>query len=322
MAAILSNADFHSLKRALLEWIANNPQKKLSFLLTGKTGVGKSRLVNALVGENVANEGQQRDSCTNTATSYKVTKEDIDILVWDSPGLQDGNADYSNWYLENLKDINSRYGIDVVVYCLKMDDRRFYSEDKKAIRKLTEGFGKELWKKTVIALTFANKIQDPDEIDDQIYFLKELTEWERQLRGVPGGILTELQIDSKVLSALPIIPVGNYAGMPKKPRPLPNGDNWLSELWISCYSVMSDTAGVALYKISKNRLVFDANAVAPKDDPRDIPGDIPLNDRQQNTLWKRMWDAFKSFAPQFIIRSMSTGVLAAVGVAILRVLNR
>ena len=323
----LSNADFNSLKRVLLEWIANNPQKKLSFLLTGKTGVGKSRLVNALVGEDVADEGQQRDSCTNTATPYKVTKEDIDILVWDSPGLQDGNADYSNWYLENLKDINSRYGIDVVVYCLKMDDRRFYSEDKKAIRKLTEGFGKELWKKTVIALTFANKIQDPDEIDHDIYFLKEFTEWERQLRGVPSGILTELQIDSQVLSALPIIPVGNYAGRPKKPKPLPNGDHWLSELWISCYSVMSDTAGIALYKISKNRLVFGAPAVASiaaRDDPRDsnIPGDIPLTDRQQNTLWKRMWQAFKRVAPTLMAFSVNTGALAAVGIAILKALSR
>ena len=325
----LSNADFNSLKRILLEWIANNPQKKLSFLLTGKTGVGKSRLVNALVGEDVADEGQQRDSCTNTATPYKVTKEDIDILVWDSPGLQDVNDDYSNWYLENLKDINSRYGIDVVVYCLKMDDRRFYSEDKKAIRKLTEGFGKELWKKTVIALTFANKIEDPDEIDDdQIYFLKEFTEWERQLRGVPSGILTELQIDSQVLSALPIIPVGNYAGRPKKPKPLPNGDNWLSELWISCYSVMSDTAGIALYKISKNRLVFGAPAVASiaaRDDPRDtnIPGDIPLNDRQQNTLWKRMWQALKRVAPTLLRACpVDTGVLAAVGIAILKAISR
>ena len=323
----LSNADFNSLKRVLLEWIANNPQKKLSFLLTGKTGVGKSRLVNALVGEDVADEGQQRDSCTNTATPYKVTKEDIDILVWDSPGLQDGNDDCSNWYLENLKDINSRYGIDVVIYCLKMDDRRFYSEDKKAIRKLTEGFGKELWKKTVIALTFANKIQDPDEIDHDIYFLKEFTEWERQLRGVPSGILTELQIDSQVLSALPIIPVGNYAGRPKKPKPLPNGDHWLSELWISCYSVMSDTAGIALYKISKNRLVFGAPAVASiaaRDDPRDtnIQGDIPLTDRQQNTLWKRMWQAFKRVAPTLMAFSVNTGAIAAVGIAILKALSR
>lgn len=127
-----------------------------------------------------------------------------------------------------------------------------------------------------------------------------------------------------MLSALPIIPVGNYAGRPKKPRPLPNGDNWLSELWISCYSVMSDAAGIALYKISKNRLVFDAPAVAPKeatDDPRDIPHDIPLTDRQQNTLWKRMWQAFKRVAPK-LAGSMSTGALTAVGIAILKALWR
>lgn len=317
MAELLSDTELEGWKQFLLELIAKNPQKKLSFLVTGKTGVGKSRLVNALVGRNVAVEGRQRDSCTNTTTSHKVVIEGIDVLVWDSPGLQDGDANY----LENLKSVNSKHGLDVVIYCLKMNDKKFYVEDKMAIRKLTEGFGKEVWKKTVIALTFANTIQDPDEEDHEIYFLEEFTEWERQLRGAPNGILrNELDIDSEVLTALPIVAVGNSTGNPKKPRPLPNGDNWLSELWLSCYSVMSDAAGIALFKISKHRLVYPATSkalAATKINPTDIPGDIPLTEKQQNTLWTRMWESIKRVAPTALAGS---GVMAVAGFVILKIL--
>ena len=318
MAELLSDADLRSNQQLLLRWIENNPQKKLSFLVTGKTGVGKSRLVNALVGKDVAVEGRQRDSCTNTSTPHKVTIEGIDVLVWDSPGLQDGDANY----LENLKSVNSTHGLDVVIYCIKMNDTKFYAEDKMAICKLTEGFGKDVWKKTVIALTFANQVQDPDAEDhdkpaNQVYFLEEFTEWERQLRGAPNGILNKLDIDSEVLTALPIVAVGNSTGNPKKPRPLPNGDKWLSELWLRCYSVMSDTAGIALYKISKHRLVSAATAKALEAaniDPTDIPGDIPFTKEQENAFFSRMWESFKRNVPKALT---ATGFVAVAVIAAL-----
>ena len=128
---------------------------------------------------------------------------------------------------------------------------------------------------------------------------------------MPDGILrNELDIDSEVLKALPIVPAGNSAGKPKKPRPLPTGDNWLSELWLSCYCVMSDAAGMALLKITKHRLVSTANAKA-------LPGDIPLSEKQQNTFSKRMWESIKRIAPKALAGS---GVAAAAGFILLKLL--
>ncbi len=49
-------------------------------------------------------------------------------------------------------------GMDVMIYCLKMDDTRFHEDDKRAIQTLTRAFGKKLWNNAVIALTFANKV--------------------------------------------------------------------------------------------------------------------------------------------------------------------
>ena len=296
MADKLCNADLTSVKKALAELLANSPQKQLNILITGKTGVGKSRLLNALVWKNVAEEGRQRDSCTNTVSPYKVTIEGIEVRVWDSPGLQEGTPYEAESYITNLKSVNSEHGLDVVIYCLKMDDTKFYHEDKKAIRLLTQGFGKETWGKAVIALTFANRIEDPNEGDKKTYFVEEFTEWERQIH----RLLTDLDIDSEVRKTLPIVPAGNYKNLQ-----LPTCDNWLAELWMSCYFVMSDPAGLALYQISKHRLTFpgsdalaapisSASATSQRSgpsDPGDIPREIPLNKAQEKKFWTKMLTA-------------------------------
>jgi len=301
----LSNADLASLKQKFVEWIANKPQKNLNILVTGKTGVGKSRLVNALVGRRVAKEGRLRDPCTDAETPYRVYIAGIEVIIWDSRGLQDG-TDNDELYLANLKEINSKHGFDIVIYCIRMDDTKFYSADKEAIRKLTRGFGNDLWKKAVIALTFANKVEDPDEDDEFAYFMGEMSEWERQI----DGLLTELQIDSQVRNALNVVPAGNY----KKLR-LPTCDNWLADLWTSCYCAMSDSAGIALYLINKHRLRCQGSAALAAAissqsedeepnksdtsqsadagvDPGNIPREIPLNEEQENNFWAKLWRAF------------------------------
>ena len=153
---VAETLDLAALKWKFVEWIASKLQKKLNILITGKTGVGKSRLVNALVGKYVAKEGDDKQSCTAVETPYVADIEGIEVVIWDSRGLQDG-TDNDEDYLNSLKDINLESGgFDIVIYCHKMDDTRFRRDDKDAIRMLTSSFGKDLWKKTVVALTFAN----------------------------------------------------------------------------------------------------------------------------------------------------------------------
>ena len=169
MAAAFRKVGEHiNIKEVFAQWFSTIRQKHISILLTGKTGVGKSRLVNALVGQPVAQEGQKKDPCTSTVTSYMSDMEGIEVRIWDSPGLQDGTSN-DELYLEDLTK-KLHQGMDVMIYCLKMDDRRFHEEDKRAMRTLTRAFGKELWKNAVIALTFANNVKDPDKRDKKGYF--------------------------------------------------------------------------------------------------------------------------------------------------------
>lgn len=296
-----TNADLLKVNKTLAEWSAasKTKQKQLSIVITGKTGVGKSRLVNALLGKPVAPEGRKRRvGRTTEVNSYEMNIMGIKIVVWDSPGLQDGSCD-ERTYLNNLKE-KLMDGFDLMIYCIKMDDQRLYSEDKKAIHTLTRGFGKNIWNKALVALTFANKISDPDKGDELVYFQSMESEWRQAI----DDFLSELRIDPQIRRTLSVIPAGNYRSLS-----IPTRENWLSEFWTGCYCVMGDDSALYLYEINKDRLKFPGSqemAAAcsiqvpdgrniPEEtvghgdlaDQDLIPREIPLNEEQEERFFKR-----------------------------------
>ena len=300
-----------SLKSAFPKWVSQKRQKTLSFLIAGKSGVGKSRLVNALVGKPVAKEGRSKSPCTDTVTSYGTKINDIEVLVWDTPGLQDGQSRDED-YLEEMQSKLSR-GFDVMIYCIAMSERRLYEPDKESVRILTKAFGKKIWEKSVVALTFANlMMKDPENENDLAYYKREKYIWERAI----DEFLASLEVRSQVRREIPIVPTGTY-----KQLCLPGCENWLSDLWIKCFHVMSISSGLALVKINKGRLKYlDSSAATastaadacspevdenqtpmPKDKNQsannpggyeDIPRAIPLNQEQEDGLLRRIWKAF------------------------------
>lgn len=237
-------ADFESLKERFLDLSEKNCQNELNIIVTGKIGVGKSRLVNCMVGKEVAKEGRDSKGCTSDVTPYSVEIDGINVRLWDSPGLQDDTPCDEELYLTMLT-AKLEHGFDVMICCIKMDDKRFYVEDKRVMETLTRGFGENLWKRVLIALTFANRVEDPDEEDKLAYFSGEKAFWKK---AIDDFLLSELKVPPQLRSDLPIIPAGN------KNFALPTGEDWLAELWTKCLFVTVNSAGLASHKIKKNPL--------------------------------------------------------------------
>ena len=94
--------------------------KKIKVLCCGPTGVGKSTLLNGLMGvENYSDEGfvvgDSLDRGTLCVNPKTFTKQDIEITLLDTPGLEGCAID--DEYLQEIKREGANY--DIFLFCIK-----------------------------------------------------------------------------------------------------------------------------------------------------------------------------------------------------------
>ena len=224
--------------------------KSIRILVTGKTGTGKSALINGLIGQKLAAEGDTLDPETSEVQQIKRMVQGVSMSIFDSPGLQDGTKrEY-----EYMQDMQWKCrSVDLVLYAIRMTDKRVHAEDTKAMKKLTKAFGVEFWNRAIFVLTFANEVQDPADPEDQVkteaYFKKRLAIWEESL---PGIIEERVKIPAEIMRRIPIIPVGYY-----NIRDLPGQEYWFTHFWLAALNRMKEAgangAGYML-EFSKDRI--------------------------------------------------------------------
>ena len=174
-------------ERAILDQISEwvHSSKSISIFLTGKTGSGKSTLVNAIVGRSVAEEGEDPDPMTAEVKCYEHERDGITLKVWDSPGLQDG-TDQEERYIADMKAKCTE--VDLYLLCINVYESVRFNRDNReieAIKKLTETFGSSMWENTVVALTFANQIEDKNQPMTEVK--RKISRIQHQISGMEEG---------------------------------------------------------------------------------------------------------------------------------------
>lgn len=226
---------------------------KLGILLSGKTGTGKSTLVNGLIGAEVAKVSKfvMGTGMTTEVKTYSTTIKGLEVTVWDSPGLQDGTKNEKCYLNEIATKCEKR---DLVLYCISMLNTRFVMDnmDVRAMKKLTKCFGSQFWAKTVIVLTFANAIAETflkqvPRAQKEEEFSKWLSEWSQLIK---TSLIKEVGVKPDVANNISIVPAGHQSD-----RSLPDRPYWLSDLWVECLNTISTPRGqVGLLLLSGERI--------------------------------------------------------------------
>ena len=226
-------------KKEIKEWMKN--KKELRIIATGKTGAGKSSLLNCFVGAEMFQEGADLDPCTVVVDQKHRDLDGIRVVAWDCPGLQDG-LDNEEEYLRDLAEKTER-NVDLMLYCIDMSTTR--ATDLRvhgsAIKKLTEILGPGVWSNTVIALTFGNlymarlQTTKPGINGEELVkeFQKQIDLWKTKLQEA----LSDVGVPDILVNALPFCPAGYYT----TPH-LPGYPLWASHMWMTMLLAVKEYA--------------------------------------------------------------------------------
>lgn len=221
--------------------------RQVSILITGKLGTGKSALINGLAGEEVAPETDSIESVTTEVKDYICSIRGITVKIWDSPGITVGADDEA----KNLSSIAECVKeVDLVLYCLKMDDLRIQKQDILTIGHLTQAFGPDFWTNAIFALTFANKVLPPRNHNDpsvcKEFFQDRWMKWSKELKEA----LYKAEVPHNVVQSVAFIPAGHYSD-----PSLPDGrTDWLAGFWSICFQSMKNQAQPTLLNLNLEQM--------------------------------------------------------------------
>ena len=200
--------------------------RPLIMAVMGKSGVGKSKFIQNFCELEDCITGDGANPTTKEVTLYETVKHSVFLQVIDTPGLAD-IVDERKKVSRDLSQITDKKA-DVLFYCISMKGSRIDSADVMIIKILTEAFGVDIWRHTILLLTFANYRQEMKE--DQFAELVKVyaAEFERALChanifGIPVRSVFALE----GTACIPAIPIGDDPN-----TSIPLCANWSNQLLI------------------------------------------------------------------------------------------
>ncbi|CDP13866.1 unnamed protein product [Coffea canephora] len=197
----------------------------LTILVMGKGGVGKSSIVNSIIGERVVPVSAFQSE-TPRPILVSRTRLGFTLNIIDTPGLVEGGF-VNDQALRIIKEFLLNKTIDILLYVDRLDAYRVDNLDRQVVKAITDGFGKEIWRRGLVVLTHA-QLSPPDGLSYEEFFSRRS---EALLKVVRLGARIKKQDIQN--SPIPVALVENSGRCNKNENDekiLPNGTAWIPNL--------------------------------------------------------------------------------------------
>ena len=255
------------IKKKTQTWI--DESNCLTITVTGRTGTGKTALMNGLLGKEVGKEGSTIGRGTTCVESFEVEIQGVRVKIWDTPGLQDGKCNDEE-YLKEMID-SGCIDANLKVYCIPLANNRFDEGELKALSEFTTKIGVKFWERCIFVLTFANTYVSlcPLKTDQKEWLDGRIDQWKNRIKSE----LRRIGVDESVVKQIPIVPAGYHKPLRIAPNPwkLPGIENWFYSFWYTCADIMDPAALPALVKANRHRFKEEITESDLEDKIENVP---------------------------------------------------
>nr|GEY60325.1 translocase of chloroplast 34, chloroplastic isoform X2 [Tanacetum cinerariifolium] len=226
----------------LLGRLKEKKKDKLTILVMGKGGVGKSSTVNSIIGERVVTTSAfQSEAPRPTMVSRERSGFTLNII--DTPGIVE--AGYINdQALEIIKRFLLNKTIDVLLYVDRLDTYRVDTLDGQVVKAITKSFGQEIWRRAIVVFTHA-QLSPPDCLTFDEFLAKRS---DSLLKVVYSGARFKKQDIQNI--PIPVSLVENSGRCKKNENDekiLPNGTAWIPSIVETITKVaLTETEGIVV----------------------------------------------------------------------------
>lgn len=230
----------------------------LNILVLGKSGVGKSAMINSIFGE----ERTPIDAfgpATTTVKEIVGTVDGVEIRVFDTPGLKSSASEQgiNRRMLSSVKKFTKKCPPDIVLYVDRLDAQTRDLNDLPLLRTITSSLGSSIWKSAIITLTHAASAPPDGPSGSPMRYDAFVAQRSHVVQQSIGQAVGDIRLMNPSLMMTPVSLVENHPSCRKNregQKILPNGLSWRPQLLLLSYSmkILSEVSN-----LSKPQDVFD-----------------------------------------------------------------